>query len=496
MTVEGHADHAAHLYNWALELKKHLEIVAKRLKLERKRGDLLRRQNHHLRARLREPDGEQLLRGVPMEADLYWRGSFAASPRNNSGSPFQRNSGSCVSTPRNNSGVGTPRNNSVVGTPRNLPGFGLGVKEPSEAGELSCRMAAVETERDEILKMFAALDQRLSKLQKAHEEERGKLKLECESHLAEASTTITELQTKLANALNEKQGEQARAAEQLESLRKEIIELKRQKPVKPLQTLQSSNLPDVVSTLTSDAGRFTESDEMQSMYSACSSHKLLEAIAHNEVDIVRSEVLSDTQSTLLFKTDSSIGGMPLHLAVQQGSSEAAVCILESLQRMAQLDQYQMMIHAEMQQRRLKNTIDGTNIDGRTPLALLMRKKSPDEQLARKLLIAKASPLNRDVDGKTPFLECVTSGHENITKMLLSASQGVVLLECDNMGRTPLHCAAEAGHRGVVELLLKANVDPEASDKQGFTACNAAQAAGHADLVELLSAVPEPSNMSC
>jgi len=127
------------------------------------------------------------------------------------------------------------------------------------------------------------------------------------------------------------------------------------------------------------------------------------------------------------------------------------------------------------------------------LALLMRKQSPDEQLVQKLLIAKASPLSRDVDGKTPFLACVTSGHQNMTKMLLSASRGAVLLERDNMDRTPLHCAAEAGHRGVVELLLKIKVDPEASDTKGFTACNAAEAAGHSDLVDLLSAVPEPSN---
>lgn len=87
-----------------------------------------------------------------------------------------------------------------------------------------------------------------------------------------------------------------------------------------------------------------------------------------------------------------------------------------------------------------------------------------------LLKAKADPLARDSEGKSPLHWAAHWGRIESVKLILAESRGVkpksLLSAVDGEGYTPLTCAASEGHSDVVRYLLskKFGMDVNAVDK--------------------------------
>jgi ankyrin repeat protein len=76
-------------------------------------------------------------------------------------------------------------------------------------------------------------------------------------------------------------------------------------------------------------------------------------------------------------------------------------------------------------------------------------------------------------GRTPLMEAVEAGYEEIVKKLLSHSN--IDVNAENMGgRTPLMEAVEAGYEEIVKKLLShSNIDVNLQDRRGDTALHLA-----------------------
>lgn len=85
-----------------------------------------------------------------------------------------------------------------------------------------------------------------------------------------------------------------------------------------------------------------------------------------------------------------------------------------------------------------------------------------------LLLAHGADVNRpDARGKTPLMQCVSSGLPALAKMLFA--RGAEVNAADPEGRTTLMRAAAENDRALVALLLTHHADVNRRDKQGRTA---------------------------
>lgn len=233
----------------------------------------------------------------------------------------------------------------------------------------------------------------------------------------------------------------------------------------------------------------TQSDGLQLALKDAAAQELLASIERDDAAGVADALQRGADLDTV--ADAEAGGGALHCAVRRGSEKAAACLLDSMQSHMAKQHHRFDLQLELLRHRSRRLVDGPDLSGRSPLAQLLRSSSPGEELAAKLLKAKADPLQRDACGATPFHECARSGHLQILKVLLQATRGAVLAAADSKGCTGLHYAAMEGRRETVELLLQVKADASSADEDGRRPVVLAAAAGHDEVAALLAkAAPE------
>ncbi|KXZ51175.1 hypothetical protein GPECTOR_13g662 [Gonium pectorale] len=120
-------------------------------------------------------------------------------------------------------------------------------------------------------------------------------------------------------------------------------------------------------------------------------------------------------------------------------------------------------------------------DGSTPLHIAA--SSGHVEVTRLLLNAGANKDAADKDGGTPLQSAAGNGHVDTVRALLRAGANKEAATKD--GGTPLHRAAWRGYVEVVETLLRAGVNKEAADKDGWTPLHSAAGNGHVLAVQAL-----------
>jgi ankyrin repeat protein len=87
--------------------------------------------------------------------------------------------------------------------------------------------------------------------------------------------------------------------------------------------------------------------------------------------------------------------------------------------------------------------------------LLVERDHPDEDWA-----------NFDSHGATPLMDAAHGGHLDCVRILLR--KGASIEPPQSSGRNALHCAAEYGHVVIIEELVKAGIDVNSLDNDGWT----------------------------
>ncbi len=129
-------------------------------------------------------------------------------------------------------------------------------------------------------------------------------------------------------------------------------------------------------------------------------------------------------------------------------------------------------------------LDACDDDGNTPLHLAMENYSSDA--AGALIEAGANTVAQNDSGHTPLHVAVKVSYDMVTQLMLQPGKNVDAR--DNQWTTPLMHAARHGSRATVELLLKLGADVNATDYSGETAIMHAAYTGNADAMRgLLSA---------
>jgi len=108
--------------------------------------------------------------------------------------------------------------------------------------------------------------------------------------------------------------------------------------------------------------------------------------------------------------------------------------------------------------------------------------------AMKYLIQGGLNVNEKVDGHSPLLEAVNSGHLEVVKVLIGA--GANINDTDTPGWTPLMYASYNGNAEVVKALLAAGASFTTKSKDGATALSLAKNKGNAEIVKMLEAAGE------
>lgn len=230
--------------------------------------------------------------------------------------------------------------------------------------------------------------------------------------------------------------------------------------------------------------------------SNASSEKLFEAVAKDSTTALV-EILqqSDRAIELVLGTRNEEGRTLLHASLASGSMEAAKFLLTEGKEWATRRQFAYKLQGELLERELCEFVNSSDKDGFSPLAVLCRDKSSNNDVAVALIEAQADPLCRDPQGMTPFLECARAGNITLMKVLLQLTRGLVLLDSDQESRTALHWAAQEGREDAVQILLRARCDHEATDSEGRTPAEVAALASHPELGLLISGCDDADRAS-
>ncbi|GMT18989.1 hypothetical protein PFISCL1PPCAC_10286 [Pristionchus fissidentatus] len=214
------------------------------------------------------------------------------------------------------------------------------------------------------------------------------------------------------------------------------------------------------------------------------------AVRHKCVELTRALATTSTVSTC-----DSQGNTPLIVAAEYPNVEVISVLLhcgsspsaQSLHGLSALRVAALAGHVKIV-RMLSERVsdcDQRDVEG-TPLlhSLLI---SSQLSMASTLLSLGASPLSRDVHGRTAAHIVCSRDDVAAARMLLRTTREAGLFEeRDDGGRSPLLTAVWAGHYSIASFLLEvANVDPNAVDKQGASSLSVAVQLGHRELVHLL-----------
>eukprot|EP00419_Tripos_fusus_P029087 CAMPEP_0172700706 /NCGR_PEP_ID=MMETSP1074-20121228/31099_1 /TAXON_ID=2916 /ORGANISM="Ceratium fusus, Strain PA161109" /LENGTH=1116 /DNA_ID=CAMNT_0013522133 /DNA_START=152 /DNA_END=3500 /DNA_ORIENTATION=+ len=214
--------------------------------------------------------------------------------------------------------------------------------------------------------------------------------------------------------------------------------------------------------------------------------ELFNAARENDIsafsDALREE---DTLETLLRSRDDE-GRTVLQVALVSGSAEIAKLLCNEGQRWAQRRKYMFDLQGQLLERELGRFINGKDDYGKGALSSFCASPHATREAVILLLESQADPMQRDMTGATPFIECAKVGNVGLLKLLLGATQGAVLLNSDESNRSALHWASHSGHVEAVELLLKAGADADAADVEGRSAADAARQAGYIKVAEMLA----------
>merc|ERR1711972_236030 len=209
-------------------------------------------------------------------------------------------------------------------------------------------------------------------------------------------------------------------------------------------------------------------------------------VGTNDAEVVRTTL--ERHPDLIFAQHPGQFHRPLHEAIDLDGVEIANCLLDFTQTQLKREVHRHELQGQLLRQKFRHVVDGMNQSKRSPLAELLRRPVPNQELVIKLINAKADLCSRDEQGMTPVLHCAQAGHLSILKILLKVTQGALLGERDNSFRTVLHCAASAGKADMVGFLLQVKADHEAVDIEQRTPGEAAEAAGHRETIRLMSSL--------
>lgn len=131
----------------------------------------------------------------------------------------------------------------------------------------------------------------------------------------------------------------------------------------------------------------------------------------------------------------------------------------------------------------KDLVDTKDSEGKT--ALLLAAKQELWEVCENLLKAGANPdVAIGIKSWNIIQFAALKGKINIIKVLDQKHKELLRLQ-DNDGISPLMLSAEEGHKEVCECLLQENVNPLATDKDGFTALHLAAKAGNNIIVKMV-----------
>ncbi|MEM0201165.1 MAG: ankyrin repeat domain-containing protein [Candidatus Micrarchaeaceae archaeon] len=129
-------------------------------------------------------------------------------------------------------------------------------------------------------------------------------------------------------------------------------------------------------------------------------------------------------------------------------------------------------------------INEKSTEGRTVISYVAEKG--DLNIANTLLKFKANSYLYDKIGMTPLMYSSKNGNTEITRVILSDSNGMKSIDLqDNYGYTALMHAASLGRRRDVELLLNNNANKELKNKDNLTAMDVARVNGWIFLSEYI-----------
>uniref|UniRef100_A0A7S4WDI4 EF-hand domain-containing protein n=1 Tax=Alexandrium monilatum TaxID=311494 RepID=A0A7S4WDI4_9DINO len=226
---------------------------------------------------------------------------------------------------------------------------------------------------------------------------------------------------------------------------------------------------------------------VQRQLSTNSKDRLFEAASSDDVGALRAALQGEEDAVMaVLRARDGTGRTLLQVAIISGSEEAATFILGEGQRWAQRRKFMFQLQGELLERELGRFVNGQDHYGQNALAVLCSAPTATREVFIMLMEAQADPTQRDMTGKTPFLECAKSGNVQVMGALLRASRGVALADVDDANRSALHWAAHEGQQQAVELLLKANADADAADLEGNTAADLARVAGHIQVAQMLA----------
>jgi ankyrin repeat protein len=176
--------------------------------------------------------------------------------------------------------------------------------------------------------------------------------------------------------------------------------------------------------------------------------KLFEAASQDNVAALKSELGDDEDSvTALMLARDQHGRSVLHVALANAAQNVARYLILEAGSWA---------------------LNCRDDCGHSPLLTLSRCSNADPEIAAQLLSARASPLHRDLEGMTPFLECARMGHVDIGRLLLETANTKPLSDVDTCGRSPVHWAVESRHLRFVEFLIECQAPTDLLDKQGIS----------------------------
>lgn len=107
-------------------------------------------------------------------------------------------------------------------------------------------------------------------------------------------------------------------------------------------------------------------------------------------------------------------------------------------------------------------VDGTNVEGRTPLIEAVHEKS--FAIAEALILAGADVNKEGSNGYTALLEASGHGLEELVNLLLE--KGATINHTDRNGHTALMRATQKGHHSIIEVLIARGADMETVMDQG------------------------------
>lgn len=220
--------------------------------------------------------------------------------------------------------------------------------------------------------------------------------------------------------------------------------------------------------------------------------ELFGAAATNDVPSLQAALVREGAAEEVLSNRDADGRTLLHVSLAAGCTEAAKFLLEAGQKWSTRQKYVHNLQGELLERGVERFINGQDGTGQSPLSLLCYNATSTPEVAMLLLQAQADPVQRDLQGMTPFIISAKTGNTSMMNMFLQATRGMVLCDTDDMGRSALHWAAKEGQAKPVEMLVKAGADVEMVDSEGRDAAQEAREHGHEAVLEVLTQASQMS----